>query len=110
MLIQGPLRFSVAQEELASGYELFVDFQPDFCALPLEQQSTSFRDYLQEVAQLIAQAADDRTLQGLFIVQQLAEQLLPYIESGDLELEETINIHVRPDSPEFFLVDLLKQH
>lgn len=109
MLIQGPLRFSVVQEELASGYELFVDFQSDFCALPLEAQRTTFRDYLAEVANLIKEAQDDRTLQGLFIVQQLAEQLLPYIESGDLDLEETINIHVRPDSPEFFLIDLLKQ-
>lgn len=109
MLIQGPLRFSVVQEELASGYELFVDFQSDFCTLALDEQAQAFRTYLAEVAGLIAKAQDDRTLQGLFIVQQLAEQLLPYVESGDLDLEETINIHVRPDSPEFFLIDLLKQ-
>jgi hypothetical protein len=122
MLIQGPLRFSVAQNDQSSSYELFVDFQPDFRDLPLGPQGASFRNYLNELRLLITNANDhakgtppdlfqaERTLQGLLIVQQIAEQLLPHIESGDLDLEETINIHVRPDSPEVSLIDLLRRN
>jgi hypothetical protein len=109
MDIEGPLNFSVAAGEGASGYELFLDFKQDFQSLPLMAQGDGFRSYLDSLSVLLADSSlEERTRQGMLIVQQIAEQLLPHVESGDLALNETINIHIRADSPEVSLVDLLK--
>jgi hypothetical protein len=110
MQIEGPLRFSVAQDEQGNGYELFLDFQEDFRALSLPQQDQAFRDYLVDLGnQLAEMAMDARNRQGMLIAQQIAEQLQPHISSGDLALSETINIHIRAGSPEVSLIDLLRQ-
>ncbi len=109
MQIEGPLRFSVAQDEQGGGYELFLDFTEEFQALPLIQQDRAFRDYLVDLGhQVQSEDLDPRNRQGMLMAQQIAEQLLPHVASGDLVLSEAINIHVRPDSPEVSLIDLLK--
>jgi hypothetical protein len=109
MQIQGPLRFSVAQDDPASGYELFLDFTEAFRTASLLEQGAQFRDYLRSISATLDQAGlDERNRQGLLMAQQIVEQLLPHVESGELALDETINIHVRPDSPQVSLIDLLR--
>jgi hypothetical protein len=77
MQIEGPLRFSVAQDEQGGGYELFLDFQDGFKALPLEKQGDSFRDYLVQLDRELQDGTmDERNRQGMLIVQQIAEHLL----------------------------------
>lgn len=109
MQIQGPLRFSVAQGDMGSGYELFLDFTEAFRGAPLLEQGVQFRAYLASLGATLDDAAlDERNRQGLLMAQQIAEHLLPHVESGQLALDETINIHVRPDSPQVSLIDLLR--
>ena len=99
MQIQGPLKFSVAAAgDASAGYELFLDFSEAFRQMDLAGQVAEFRNYL-----------DEHNRQGMLVAQQIAEQLLPHVEKGELELDETINIHVRPGSPQVSLVDLVRQ-
>ena len=111
MLIEGPLKFSVAQDEASPGYELFLDFTEEFCGKSLPEQGKEFRDYLASLSGLLNSNSemDERTLQGMLMVSQIAEQLLPHVESGELALNETINIHIRPDTPEVSIVNMLNQ-
>ncbi|MBU0499226.1 MAG: transcriptional regulator [Gammaproteobacteria bacterium] len=111
MQIQGPLKFSVAAAEGAdAGYELFLDFTEGFRHMTLEMQGAEFRNYLNYLGELLVSAdLDERNRQGMLMVQQIAEQLLPHVENGELALNETINIHIRADSPQVSLVDLLRQ-
>ena len=110
MLIEGPLKFSVAQDESSPGYELFLDFDEEFRGKTLPEQGQAFRDYLASLVEIINNSEmEERTQQGMLVVQQIAEQLFPHVENGELELEETINIHIRPGAPEVSIVDLLNQ-
>jgi hypothetical protein len=110
MLIEGPLKFSVAQDETSPGYELFLSFTEEFQGGTLGEQGAAFRDYVASLAGQIGNSAlDEQNQQGMMMVHQIAEQLLPHVVNGDLALDETINIHIRPDTPEVSLIDLLKQ-
>jgi hypothetical protein len=108
MLIQGPLRFSVASGDGDQGYELFLDFTPEFQARALGDRTAEFQAYLVSLGEKLAEdSLDARNQQGMLVAQQICEQLLPHVLSDELDLEETINIHLRPGSPEVSLVDLL---
>ena len=111
MQIQGPLKFSVAAAgDASAGYELFLDFSEAFRQMDLAGQVAEFRNYLNYMTELlITSDLDEHNRQGMLVAQQIAEQLLPHVENGELELDETINIHVRPGSPQVSLVDLVRQ-
>jgi hypothetical protein len=95
MDITGPLRIGVLQSAGASGWELHVSFRDEFRALDLERQGQEFRRYLAALAADIAALPEgDRNRQGMLLVQQLAEQLREYVESGELALNETIKVQV----------------
>ena len=95
MDITGPLRIGVLQAEGPSGWELHFDFRDEFRALDLARQGEEFRRYLATLAADIAALPEgDRNRQGMLLVQQLAEQLREYVESGELALNETIKVQV----------------
>jgi len=108
MEINGPLKIGVVETGGDNGWELHIDFRPDFRALPLAGQSEAFRTYLTELASGIAELAEsDRNRQGMLMVQQIAEQLLPHVEQGDLALNETIVVEIA-QAPVASLQDLIK--
>lgn len=111
MQIDGPLKFSVATTgDTAAGYELFLDFTDTFQKMDLEAQAAEFRNYLNYLGELVVSSdLDEHNRQGMLMAQQIAEQLLPHVENGDLALNETINIHVRSDSPQASLIDLVRR-
>lgn len=108
MDINGPMRIGVLQTDKAVGWELHFDFRDEFQALDLPQQAEEFQRYLTMLAsEIVSLSEDDRDRQGMLLVQQLSEQLLEYIASGDLALNETIKVQVEQSAAVTSLSDLL---
>jgi hypothetical protein len=67
-----------------------------------------FRDYLQDLNLSLAQTElDAANRQGVLLVQQLVEQLLPYVEAGELALHETIAVQIAQSDAVNSLNDLI---
>jgi len=110
MLIEGPLKISVLDEAGQPGRELHLRFAEEFQALDPQAQGTAFAGYLQELHQGIAGLPeDDGDRAGMLIVQQIAEQLYPHIEQGELDLRETIIVEIGRDHSSDSLMSLLDQ-
>ena len=110
MLIEGPMKISVADTADGQGRMLVIAFTPEFQALSVEQQGADFSAYLKKLVDGIASLAEsDPNRQGMLIVQQIAEQLAPHIASGDLAVEETMTIQIGQDQQQQYvgLIDLL---
>lgn len=106
MLIEGPMKISVADPANGQGRILAIAFTPEFQALGVEQQASEFSTYLQALEEGIASLAeDDPNRQGMRIVQQIADQLAPRIASGDLSTEETMTIQIDQEQQQQY-VDL----
>ena len=109
MDINGPMRIGVLQTDGAAGWELHFDFRDEFQALELSRQAEEFRLYLTTLAAEIASLPEEnRDRQGMLLVQQLSEQLLEYIASGELALNETIKVQVEQSVAVSSLSALLK--
>ena len=109
MQIEGPLKIEIAEPADGQGKILVSAFQRDFQLLGLAEQGAAFRTYLETLDQKITQVlpAGDPNRAGMLVVQQIAEQLLPHIESGELALDETMTVQIRQADQVLALTDLL---
>lgn len=108
MNIEGPISVSVVDLEEPGKRELQITFNPDFRSLTLEQQGSTFCDYVDSLRQQSIQSdAGSAEQQGILTILQVAEQILPHIQAGDIPLMETIviELHQQPG-----LEDLIKQN
>ncbi|RMG35281.1 MAG: transcriptional regulator [Gammaproteobacteria bacterium] len=107
MDIDGPIRVSVVEPSPEGNYELHIRFTEEFQHQDLAQQGPAFRDYLGRLYQDVRRPdLDDRTRQGMLLIQQVCEQLLEPIEAGDLPLSETLVVEIQR-TPGIDLSDLL---
>lgn len=100
MLIEGPMRIQLVESEDGNGYQLKIGFTDGYRALAIDVQVREMRDYLQELQRKIGEEDEhgaDRL--GMLTIQQVAGELLPHIAAGEIPLEETILVDVRPESP-----------
>ena len=108
MLIEGPLKIGVLDDPAQPGRELHIDFTADFQALPTADQVEVFSRYLKALQQGIRSLPEeDPNRAGMLIVQQIAEQLLPHLGGGELELNETIVVEMGRDYSSDSLMSLL---
>jgi len=109
MLIEGPLKIGVVDRTDTPGRELHFSFTPEFRRLEPAAQGEEMRSYLAGLSEQIQSIADetDPNRQGMLIVLQVAEQLLPHIETGDMAMEETIVVEMGPESAGISVMDLL---
>ena len=108
MLIEGPLKIGVLDQQDQPGRELHIDFTEEFRSLDHPLQVQKFGEYLQTLGQAIESLRDDDpNRQGMLIVQQIAEQLLPHIQTADLELDQTIIVEMGRDYTSDSLMSLL---
>jgi hypothetical protein len=108
MLIKGPLKIGVLDDPGQPGRELHVNFTHEFQALGNDGQTQVFNEYLQVLQEnIIALPEADPNRAGMLIVQQIAEQLMPHLASGDLELSETIVVEMGRDHASDSLMGLL---
>ncbi|HHH12678.1 MAG TPA: transcriptional regulator [Thiolapillus brandeum] len=98
--INGPLKIMVVNEPEAEGWQLLVRFTDEFKSASLEEQGETFARYRQELVAGIQQLSEgDRNRDGMAIVLQLVNELLPYIREGQIALEEAIVVQIgRPQA------------
>ncbi len=112
MDIIGPIKISVLDREDGGGRELHFEFTDEFQAHNLAGQRQAFGEYLQELKLGINELdEDDVNRQGMLIVQQVCEQMYPYIAGGEMALGETIVVALTPEqkaaTKDFKVLDLL---
>jgi len=108
MDIEGPISVSAVDLEEPGKRELHITFTSDFQSSTLEQQGIVFSNYVDNLQQQSIQLDDDSAeQQGILTILQVAEQLLPHIQSGEIPLQETIiiELHQQPG-----LADLIRQN
>ena len=99
MLIDGPLNISVIDTETGER-ELHLKFTAEFKALKLNQQCDSFHEFLHYLkSEIDILEESDPNHHGMLTIQQIAEQLLPHIESNEIPLEDAIVVNIHADSP-----------
>ena len=99
MLIEGPFKFGIKEKENTIGRELHLEFTLEFRDLPQEAQTVSLKDYIRELQnKILGSAKDSADKQGMLIIQQVAEQLLPHITAGEFPLNETVVIEIQSES------------
>ncbi|MES9968652.1 MAG: transcriptional regulator [Candidatus Thiodiazotropha sp.] len=108
MLIEGPLKIGVLDDPEQPGRELHISFTEEFQALEQSDQTQSFSEYLQLLGRNIDKLpVQDPNRAGMLIVQQIAEQLMPHLHTGDLEIGETIIVEMGRDYASDSLMGLL---
>jgi hypothetical protein len=107
MEINGPIKVGVVEPSPEGNYELHISFTDEFRGQELAQQGDRFRAYLEELhANVHKPELDERTRQGMLLIQQICEQLLEPVTQGDIPLSETLVVEVQR-TPGVNLVDLL---
>lgn len=105
MLIQGPLTIRAEEAEGETGFLLRIGFREEFRGLDVSARARTFGDYLRDLrTQAEACGEADPNRQGMLLVLQVAEQLLPMVRDDSLPLGEEIEVRV---SQQASLVGLL---
>ncbi len=99
MMIEGPLRLKLIENPEA-GPQLEICFSEAFVRLPVLQQGQEFGRYITRLKQLIDDAdPHSAERQGMLTVLQFAESVHPYIQSGEMLLEEPVVIEFNYADP-----------
>lgn len=95
MEIAGPLTIGFVDKLDGLGRELHIGFRDEFRRLPLTAQGEVFRAFLGDLGGAVyALDEDDPDRAGILLIQQIAEQLLPHVEAGELSLADTIVVEI----------------
>ncbi|GMR17762.1 MAG: hypothetical protein BMS9Abin33_0155 [Gammaproteobacteria bacterium] len=99
MDIEGPIRVGVVDKDDGTGRELHLDFSDNFRQLSDGQRISEFRSYINLLRNKSSgNSLDEADRQGMLLILQIAEQLLPHLETDQLPLEETIMIEIKPET------------
>ncbi len=95
MKIEGPLIVSVLDDDIQNKRTLEIDFTEQYQKLTAEQQAADMKKYIQELFQNAEALPDkDSNRQGLLLIMQICEELLPLIQQQELDLKETITMEL----------------
>ncbi|MDH5388424.1 MAG: transcriptional regulator [Gammaproteobacteria bacterium] len=99
MLIKGPLTVSVVDTDTGDR-ELHLKFSAEFKSLKHNQQCDSFHEFIHYMkTEIDILEESDPNRHGMLTIQQIAEQLLPHIESNEIPLEDAIVVNIQADRP-----------
>jgi hypothetical protein len=95
MKIEGPLIVSVLDDDIQKKRTLEIDFTEQYQELAVEQQAADMKKYIQQLFQNAeALSEKDSNRQGLLLIMQICEELLPLIQQQELDLNETITMEL----------------
>ncbi len=99
MLIEGPLNIDIV-ENSTGGCELHLEFTPQFKALKLPEQSDAMHEFVHYLkTEIDILEEHDPNRHGMLMILQVAEELLPKIDTNKAPLEEAIVVNIPDDSP-----------
>ena len=99
MQIEGPFTIRVVDNAETQTRELHLSFTDEYQTQDHSTRVQSVRDHVQQLQSQIQAETDPSSLQGMTMILQITEQLLPHIESDEIPLDETIVIEIGPTSP-----------
>jgi len=87
--------------------EMHLTFTPAFKKMSVNQRSESLHAHIASMIDQVKLTTDTSIQQGLMIVIDLTEQILPHIESDSLPLNETLIVEMGEDADGASLEELL---
>lgn len=105
MQIEGPFTVRVIDNTDKQSRELQLSFTQEFQAQKINARIDSFRQHIQDLKNTVNQEADPNTQQGMLMILQISEELMPHIEADEIPLSEMIVIEMGPSSPFDYLLD-----
>jgi hypothetical protein len=98
MEIEGPFKIGIIEDPLNPDTQLEFTFSLEFQALAFEERGPALRDYIRRMEQMAGSLPEDSAdRQGMQIVLQFAEQVLPHVESDELALDEPITVDIHSE-------------
>ncbi len=95
MKIDGPLLISFRDDELQNKRTLEINFKEQFQQLELSSQVAELKKYIQSLFQNAEAIQDNQAeKEGVLLIMQICEQLLPYLQQDELDLSETIEFEM----------------
>lgn len=98
MNIDGPFEIGVVDNEDTSVRELHLSFTEQFRSLGLEQRVEALSRYIATLEKMSASGTDTGNFQGMLLVMQVTEQLLPHIAEDEIPLNETIVVELQQNT------------
>jgi len=97
MEIEGPLIITVKKDEASSKHELHLTFKPGFINKKVFERIEALQNYIDQLKHHMQDfAVDNPDRVGMETVLQICENLLEYIGSDEIDLEQTIVIDIQP--------------
>lgn len=98
---EAPFTAQLVAQENNQRRKLLLTFPAAFQRMEISAQATAMGAYMVELQQQ-ARAAEDgsREQEGILIVLQIAEQMFPHIQAGEIDLSQTIEVEMEPAEPE----------
>ncbi len=95
MKIDGPLTINILDDDVQNKRTLEINFKEDFQQLELSSRVSEMKKYIQSLFQN-AQTLQDKQAdkEGLLLIMQICEQLLPHLQQDELDLAETIDFEM----------------
>ena len=98
MLIEAPFKISVVEIADSESKELHLTFTDQFSNCELSERASIMKKYVSELNSSIQKLpAESQDRQGMLIIEQLSNELLPHIIKDELDLEETIVIEINKE-------------
>ncbi len=95
MKIQGPISVSVQDDDVQAKRTLEINFTDSFKQSGHEQQEAEMKQYIQslfQTSQTLEPGQPDR--EGVLLIMQICEHLLPLLQQKELDLDETISLEM----------------
>lgn len=108
MQIEGPFTVRVIDNTDSQSRELQLSFTQEYQTQKAEARIESFRQHIADLQKSIEQESDPAAQQGMLMILQISEQLLPHLEADEIPLNEMIVIEMGPASPFDHLLDKAK--
>lgn len=96
MEIQGPFTIAVSDNSETGLRELHIGFKPAFQQQELSIRLSTIKAYLVELQKTIEAETDANNQQGMITIMQVAQELMPHLETDEIPLNETIVIEIGP--------------
>ena len=91
MKIDGPIAVNVLDDDLLNKRTLEINFTEDFQKMEAPIQVAEMKRYIQSLFQNAQSLGDEHADKpGVLLIMQISEELLPYLQQGELDLAETI--------------------
>jgi len=98
---EAPFTAALVEQDNSKLRKLQLNFPAEFQQLDVTAQGAAIAAYITVLHQQVRAVEDgSREQQGMLIVLQIAEQMLPHIQAGEMDLSQTIDVEVASGQPE----------